>query len=63
MSYDEKSKQIYKKFDDGELSNVAGLDLEIDEPLNADLMLNFKEQVTSDQLADKILFKINERNT
>ena len=51
-------KQIYKKFDDGELSNVAGLDLEIDEPLNADLILNFKEQVTSDQLADKILLKL-----
>ena len=56
-------KQIYKKFDDGELSNVAGLDLEIDEPLNADLILNFKEQVTSDQLADKIFLKLTERNT
>jgi cytidine diphosphoramidate kinase len=55
-------KQIYKKFDSGELRSVAGLDLEIDEPLDADLIVNFREQATVNELADKIIFKVNERN-
>jgi len=55
-------KQIYKKFDSGELSSVAGLDLEIDEPMDADLIVNFREQATVDELADKIILKVTERN-
>ena len=55
-------KNIYKKFDSGEISNVAGLDLEIDEPLGADLILKFRDQVTSDELVNNIIFKLNERN-
>lgn len=34
-------KGIYQRFDTGELSNVAGLDIPIDEPANADLVIEF----------------------
>ena len=33
-------KGIYKKFDAGQLINVAGLDLKVDEPANPDLILD-----------------------
>lgn len=32
-------KGIYKRFDEGLLNNVAGLDLAVDEPLNPDMLL------------------------
>lgn len=34
-------KRIYQRFDAGELTNVAGLDLAIDEPASPDLTLSF----------------------
>ena len=39
-------KLIYKRYDDGDLSNVAGLDLAIDEPYSPDLILDFENQPT-----------------
>ena len=35
-------KGIYQRFDSGELTNVAGLDLSIDEPTFSDLVINFE---------------------
>jgi adenylylsulfate kinase-like enzyme len=35
-------KGIYSRFDAGELTNVAGLDLHIDEPLNPDLVIDYE---------------------
>ena len=37
-------KSIYEKFDNGELKNVAGLDLLVDEPKTADLTIDFENQ-------------------
>ena len=35
-------KGIYRRFDAGELEHIAGLDLDIDEPENPDLLVEFK---------------------
>jgi len=48
-------KGIYKRFDAGELENVAGLDLHIDEPEVADLILDFQLKETVKIHADKLL--------
>lgn len=47
-------KKIYKRYFNGELNNVSGLDLKIDEPSNADLILNY-DNLDTDSLALKVL--------
>ena len=37
-------KKIYQRYDAGELNNVAGLDLRIDEPLESHVTLDFSKQ-------------------
>ena len=37
-------KKIYQRYDAGDLTNVAGLDLQIDEPLEPHVTLNFETQ-------------------
>ena len=37
-------KKIYQRYDAGDLANVAGLDLHIDEPLKPHVTLDFKIQ-------------------
>jgi adenylylsulfate kinase-like enzyme len=50
-------KLIYKRFDSGELSNIAGLDLIIDEPVSPDLIFEFDPLKTVyDILAEVNLF-------
>jgi cytidine diphosphoramidate kinase len=48
-------KGIYRRFDAGELHNVAGLDLPIDEPHAADCVLAFEAQRTLTTLTDDLL--------
>lgn len=48
-------KGIYRRFDAGELSNVAGLDLPIDEPEAADWMAEFVSGQLVSDLADKLM--------
>jgi len=48
-------KGIYRRFDAGELTDVAGLDLPIDEPEAADWMAEFTLGRTVDALADELL--------
>ena len=48
-------KGIYRRFDAGELNNVAGLDLPIDEPEAADWVAEFSPQCTAQSLADELL--------
>ena len=48
-------KQIYARFDAGELANVAGMDLPIDEPKNADWVVDFHPQKSPTILADELL--------
>lgn len=48
-------KGIYRRFDAGELSNVAGLDLPIDEPEAADWVHEFASEQTVPVLADNLI--------
>jgi adenylylsulfate kinase-like enzyme len=48
-------KGIYRRFDDGELTHVAGLDLPIDEPEAADWVVAFEAGRTVAGLADELL--------
>lgn len=48
-------KGLYTRFYRGETKNVAGLDIEIDEPLMADLTLKYDPQMTADDQARFIL--------
>ena len=48
-------KGIYSRFDRGELGNVAGLDLAIDEPIASDLLLEFDPALDVGMLTEEIL--------
>ena len=48
-------KGIYRRFDNGELSNVAGLDLKIDEPAQPDLSLEYEEGMSPEIGLGKLL--------
>ena len=50
-------KGFYKKFDEGQLENVPGLDLEMDEPVNADMEIDFNNQNSVGMIAKKIIDK------
>jgi adenylylsulfate kinase-like enzyme/glycosyltransferase involved in cell wall biosynthesis len=54
-------KGIYSRFDKGELSDVAGLDIPIDEPESPDLLIEFDSTKTSSDLADRVLDKVRSR--
>jgi len=47
-------KGIYRRFDNGELSHVAGLDLPVDEPVDADWVMEFVPERTVSALADEL---------
>jgi adenylylsulfate kinase len=55
-------KGIYRRFDAGELHNVAGLDLVIDEPLAADCLVEFDRDRSSQSLADDLVNEFHRRN-
>jgi adenylylsulfate kinase len=55
------SKQIYRRFEAGELKNVAGLDLAIDEPEAADWIVEFQSDRSVNDLADDLLIRLNVR--
>lgn len=48
-------KGIYQRFDNGEITDVAGLDLEIDEPESPDLVLEFEHGKPVSDLAKHLL--------
>lgn len=48
-------KGIYRRFDAGEIRNVAGLDLPIDEPENSDWIEEFMPGRTVDELVNELL--------
>ncbi len=48
-------KGIYSRFDAGEISDVAGLDLPIDEPEGADLMVEFRVGRSEIELVEDLL--------
>lgn len=52
-------KGIYRRFDAGELTHVAGLDLPIDEPEAADWVVDFEPDRPVTHLADDFLNRLN----
>lgn len=48
-------KGIYRRFDAGELKNVAGLDFSVDEPESPDWIAEFAPEVSAEQLADNLM--------
>lgn len=48
-------KGIYRRFDAGELTNVAGLDLPIDEPESPDLVVEYSTDTSTTMLAEELL--------
>lgn len=54
-------KGIYRRFDAGELTHVAGLDLPIDEPEAADWIVEFVPERPAEVLAEDLLKVLNER--
>ncbi len=57
------SKKIYHRYDTGQLKNVAGLDLTIDEPSNADLVLEYQPNISVKHLAKKLTKTIRRRTS
>jgi cytidine diphosphoramidate kinase len=57
------SKGIYSRFDSGKLTDVAGLDLTIDEPENADWVIEFAQDRPAAVLADELVTKIMNAGT
>jgi adenylylsulfate kinase len=54
-------KGIYRRFDAGELSDVAGLDLIVDEPEDAHFVATFSPDKTPVMVADELLNLISKR--
>ncbi len=54
-------KGIYRRFDAGELTDVAGLDLPVDEPDGTDWTIEFDPDRSVGQLADEMIQKVNAR--
>jgi adenylylsulfate kinase-like enzyme len=54
-------KGIYRRFETGELKDVAGLDLPVDEPEAADLVWSWTPGQPVEQLADELINLMSER--
>ena len=52
-------KGIYKRFDSGELSDVAGLDLPVDEPKSPDILFEFEPNIKLSDMVEELLIKLN----
>lgn len=57
------SKRIYSRFEAGDLTNVAGLDLPIDEPTAADWVSEFTEGKSAVTLSMELLSELKARET
>lgn len=55
------AKGIYRRFDAGELTDVAGLDLPVDEPAAADCVVEFALGRTAEVLADELVSQMTEK--
>ena len=50
-------KGLYKKFFTGEISNIAGFDLEVDFPKNPDIRIDWNEGITPQEMLQNIFVK------
>ena len=53
-------KNLYKKYYEGEINNISGLDLKSDIPENPSLIIDFKKNKTINKILNKILKIIDE---
>lgn len=51
-------KGIYRRFDAGDITNVAGLDLSIDEPQAADWVIEFEPNQSADSAASQLMSRL-----
>ena len=51
-------KGIYRRLDAGEISNVAGVDLSVDFPADADWVIEFSPDVSLNDLADEFFRRV-----
>jgi cytidine diphosphoramidate kinase len=56
------TKGIYKLYDCGQIANVAGIDIPIDEPINADFVYDFTTSPEFNKLSRAIMEKFIEDN-
>ncbi len=54
-------KGIYRRYDAGEIQNVAGLDMTIDEPLKPDLVIEYVPGLAPDAELGRLLTAFSER--
>ena len=57
--YRRDPKGLYKKFLSGKINNVAGLDIKVDEPPDANVVIDFKLGQSTKQIVDAILNKLD----
>jgi adenylylsulfate kinase len=55
-------KGMYKRFDNGEISNVAGLDLQVDFPTNPHFHFRYEDRFSPHDMAVSILRKVKLNN-
>ena len=55
------SKKIYSRFFGNEISNVAGLDIEVDQPKSPDLLVPFDPDKSVQSLGSKIVSEVKTR--
>ena len=53
-------KGIYKKFYNGEVKNVAGLDFQVDFPLNPDLLISFDQNLSEKEVYDFLKHRLSQ---
>ncbi|HBB25804.1 MAG TPA: adenylyl-sulfate kinase [Bacteroidetes bacterium] len=53
-------KGIYRRFADGDVKNVAGLDLKVDEPARPDVIVDHADARTVEEAVDEIIQRIQE---
>ena len=51
-------KGIYKRFDAGELRDVAGMDLQVDEPESPDILFEFDPALKISEMVEDIIIKL-----
>lgn len=56
------SKQIYSKFEAGDIHDVVGLDLPMDEPQNPHWLVEFNKSISVEKIADDITVHIKGRD-
>ncbi|MBI96968.1 MAG: adenylyl-sulfate kinase [Verrucomicrobiales bacterium] len=54
-------KGIYSRYDAGELNCVAGLDLQVDEPNEAEWIVEFEPERSVESIAKELINRLNER--